>query len=461
MLFRPFFVACLAALAASGPLAGDGPFAYRGYYFILSRNPGYGLSDYRRLLDCMAEDGANTLILWIGGGFPSRRYPETWDYNRNHRNCRENFAGAAIDHAHARGIRVVLGLTPFAYDGVNRYGAAHPELGAADLEGKPAVTGGIHSLGRGLCPSKPGAREFMLAYARELHDDFYPNADGLFLEHSDYGTCSCPECAGGQGLRREWEFVEALSAHVWAKKPDALLLVYPQYATLGVRYDPRHVIFIAPHNRKGAERLENPKVLSTGYWDARGSWQGLCREAARAGYAGIIPSMENFLHEHPYAFDTRWGPEGSAGWEDLLVRVTRLSFREFSRRPDLDEAGWREAVGGAFFGGAPPDGAVEDMLALHEILNRWSGWTYRGGVLKIPAQRVDPAALAPGSREELTGRTLPDLRALREIRARSSARAAANPPAPAGATLAEMARIAGWVLERWEGKLPDGLLGPR
>jgi hypothetical protein len=115
---------------AREPAATSGPFTYRGYYFILSRNPTYGLDDYRRIADRMADDGANIWILWIGGGFPSRRYPETWDYNREHRNVRENFAGKVIDHAHSRKIRVLLGLTPFAYDGVNRYGAAHPELGA-------------------------------------------------------------------------------------------------------------------------------------------------------------------------------------------------------------------------------------------------------------------------------------------------------------------------------------------
>src|SRR5688572_30715739 len=199
---RSTAILLLGALAVSAALAGEEappskPFDYRGYYFILSRNPGYGLEDYRFILDRMAEDRANLLILWIGGGFPSRRYPETWDHNRDHRNVKENFAGAVIDHARSRGIRVVLGLTPFAYDGVNRYGAAHPELGATTRDGKAAVTGGIHSLGRGLCPSREGSREFMMGYCRELLEDFYPGADGVFLEHSDYGTCECQNCANG------------------------------------------------------------------------------------------------------------------------------------------------------------------------------------------------------------------------------------------------------------------------
>ena len=430
-------------------LSGE-PFTYRGYYFILSRNPGYGLKDYELILDRMAEDRANMLILWIGGGFPSKRYPETWDYNKAHRNCRENFAGAVIDHAHGRGIKVLLGLTPFAYDGVNRYGAARPELGAVDAQGKPAVTGGIHSLGRGLCPSKPAAQEFMLGYCDELFVEFYPNADGLFLEHSDYGTCQCPQCAGEKGLKNEWRFVEAISSRVWAKKPEALMMIYPQYAALGIEYDPRYVVFVAPHNMRGADKVHNPKVLSTGYWNTGCCFKDLCLRAAREGYAGVIPSMENFTYENPHAFDTRWGPEGSAGWDDLLVRVTRLSFREFAARPDLDEKGLQESLKGAFFDESTPGSAVEDLLALHKHLNHWEGWTYRGGVMKVPATPLDPKA-----RQTLENETLPALRSLKAIRERAAA-LRGKPSSRGEKTLAAMAAIADWVLERWKGKLPEG-----
>lgn len=443
----------LLALERPG-LTGE-PFAYRGYYFILSRNPGYGLKDYELILDRMAEDRANTLILWIGGGFPSKRYPETWDYQKEHRNCKENFAGAAVDHAHERGIKVLLGLTPFAYDGVNRYGAAHPELGAVDPQGKPAVTGGIHSLGRGLCPSKPGAQEFMLGYARELFDDFYPNADGFFLEHSDYGICQCPECAGEKYLKNEWRFVEAISTHVWGKKPGALMMIYPQYAGAGIEYDARYVIFLAPHNMKDAEKVRNPKVLWTGYWDAGGFFKDLCQRAAREGYAGVIPSMENITYENPHAFDTRWGPAGSAGWDDLLVQVTRLSFREFAARPDLDEGGFEKALKAAFFDESTPGAAVADLLTLHKHLNHWEGWTYRGGVLKPPDGPLDIKVLAPKARETFEKETLPALRSLKEIRDRSAALAGTSPSTLGQKTAARMAAIADWVLARWKGKLKE------
>jgi hypothetical protein len=445
-------------LAECAPLApGEepaGPFRYRGYYFILSRNPGYGLEAYRLILDRMAADRANTLILWIGGGFPSRRYPETWDYQKDHRNIRENFAGAVIDHAHLVGIKVLLGLTPFAYDGVNRYGAAHPELGAVDAAGKPAVTGGIHSLGRGLCPSKPAAREFMLGYCRELWDDFYPAADGLFLEHSDYGICQCAECAGGNALRREWELVETLASHAWGKRPEAMMMVNPRYATLGVEYDPRYIVFLAPHNREGAEKVKNPKVLWTGYWDCGALFKDLCRAAAREGCVGVVPSMENFAYENPHAFDTRWGPPGAAGWDDILVRVTRLSFREHAARPDLDDAGFRKALAEDLFAAESPGAAVDDLLALHRILNRWEGWTWRGGVMKVPAAPIDPGALELKAWEALEREVIPALRELRAIRERAAASAVRSPAGRGRKTLEEMAAIAGWVIDRWKGKLP-------
>ena len=36
----------------------------------------------------------------------------------------------------------------------------------------------------------------MIEYAREMAFDFYPNADGLMIESSDYNVCRCAECSG-------------------------------------------------------------------------------------------------------------------------------------------------------------------------------------------------------------------------------------------------------------------------
>ncbi|MGB9620103.1 MAG: hypothetical protein ACPL7K_06810, partial [Armatimonadota bacterium] len=119
-------------------------FPIRGYYVIPSRNQMWGLVEWKQYVDCMVEDNCNFLIYWIGGGFPSKRFPETWNYNKAHRNMTENFAGTVIDYAHEKGIEVVLGFTPYAYDGVASYASAHPDLAGKNPDGSIRRTQGIH-----------------------------------------------------------------------------------------------------------------------------------------------------------------------------------------------------------------------------------------------------------------------------------------------------------------------------
>ena len=90
------------------------------------RMPTYDLADWKNIVDDIHDDGGNTLLLWIGGAFRSKKYPITWKYNQEHENVRKDFLLDLIDHAHARGIKVLLGFTPFGYDGVNQYPLEHP-----------------------------------------------------------------------------------------------------------------------------------------------------------------------------------------------------------------------------------------------------------------------------------------------------------------------------------------------
>ena len=96
----------------------------------------------------MHEDGGNTFLLWLGGAFRSTAYPITWKWNVEHENVKKDFVRELIDHAHAKGVKVLLGFTPFGYDGVNQYAMLHPELKAIGKYGKPVAPFGIGCWGR-------------------------------------------------------------------------------------------------------------------------------------------------------------------------------------------------------------------------------------------------------------------------------------------------------------------------
>src|SRR5678815_153110 len=89
---REFLAACLAGAgtlnlglpmfgASAAAAKAASPFTQRGYYITFMRMPTYGRAQWRRILDCVREDGGNLLILWMGGGFRSRKFPITWRFN--------------------------------------------------------------------------------------------------------------------------------------------------------------------------------------------------------------------------------------------------------------------------------------------------------------------------------------------------------------------------------------------
>src|SRR5688572_19874647 len=249
------------ALSTLGAELSPSPFAVKGYYMTFMRMPLWGLEEWKQATDCMQEDGANTVILWMGGGFRSKKFPITWKYNEEHKNVREDFARELIDYAHSKGIRVLLGFTPFGYDGVNQYPIEHPELKAKKADGTAVDSFGIHCWGWSLCPSQAESQRFMLEYAREMIFEFYPNADGIMIESSDYNVCRCKEC-GPKVYEKEFAFVRKISDEVWERNPKATIAVYPHYfsgkkvnqgsdieaqaATLPL--DPRWTLCFNPHS---------------------------------------------------------------------------------------------------------------------------------------------------------------------------------------------------------------------
>jgi hypothetical protein len=471
-----------AALCLSGPAPGaegppGGPFAQRGYYITFMRMPTYDLDDWKKIVDGIRDDGGNTLLLWTAGAFRSEKYPITWEYNGEHENVRKDFVRGLIDHAHSRGIRVLLGFTPFGYDGVNQYTREHPELKAVGRDGKPVAAFGIGSWGHNLCPSRPESQGFMLEYAREMALDFYPNADGLLIESSDYAICHCKDC-GERFFEKEFAFVRKISEEVWAKEPDATIVVYPHYFSgaevpgFGVKaaklpFDPRWSLMFTPHSA-----LPEPSLIAK----ARGSlWsddaparrgpreiRANAERAREAGMTGYVPSLEAFTfvasvaeegqewlkgkRQVPLGFG--WLEAGDQPYDELPMRVNRIAYREFSRDPGLTMEGYKEVLGREVFGGAGNAQAVEDALEIQAVFARERTWCQ-------PAPAVWPERVgAMAGRGELTPQKREEYRAalgrIRAIEARHRG--------PGSDGERELRRIARWVLDRWgdgERKLLD------
>ncbi len=288
-------------------------FPSRGYYLCFMRMPTFGLPVWRAILDGAAEDGVNTVILWMGGAFRSQRYPITWQWARDHENVKADFGVELIRHAHRRGIQVLLGFTPFGYDGVNQLPLEKPELKALGQDGQPVRKFGIGCWGWNLCPAKPESQRFMREYVREMAFEFYPEADGLFVESSDYAVCHCAEC-GPEFFDREFAFVRAISDEVWARRAEATVVVYPHYfsgaklrfsfgdATASRQpFDPRWTLFFTPHSAP----LE-PSLIAR----ARGAWwwneapsrfdiagiRAGVQKAREARCSGYVPSLECYTY---------------------------------------------------------------------------------------------------------------------------------------------------------------------
>ena len=470
-------IAALAAVLATTPAAGTAPVAappvlsVRGYYVTFMRMPTYDLAQWKTAIDGMQADGANTLLLWTAGAFRSRKFPVTWKWNAQHENVRRDFVRDLIDYAHEQGVRVVLGFTPFAYDGVNQYPLEHPGLRATGKDGAPAGLGGIACWGYNLCPSKPEAQHFMLEYVREMYFDFYPNADGLLIESSDYAICHCPDC-GARYFEKEFEFVRRISQEAWAHRPTATVIVYPHYFSdrpvpgFGVKgsalpFDPRWTLFFTPHSA----HLDGPlisKARTSLYWDdapSLGTPQGVgdgARRARDAKVSGYVPSLEafSFIATHPeegqqylvgkrqVPFGFGWLPEGRMPYDESLARVNRIAYRHFTGDPDLPFGDFKKALGAELLGeGATPQ-AVDDLLELHRAFFVERTWCQPSPLASPERVRAMRRAgrLEPAKAAEYRA-------ALERVRAIESRHRDA-----ASAGLAELHRVAAWLLRQWEGE---------
>jgi hypothetical protein len=470
----------LMALPAADDPKAAGPFAQRGYYITFMRMPTYDLADWKKIVDGIRDDGGNTLLLWVAGAFYSAKYAITWRYNAEHENVSKDFVRDLIDHAHARGIKILLGFTPFGYDGVNQYALEHPELKAVGKDGKPVAPFGIGCWGYNLCPSKPESQRFMLEYAREMAFDFYPDADGLLIESSDYAICHCQDC-GERFFEKEFEFVRRISEEVWARRPQATIVVFPHYFSgaevpgFGVRaaklpFDPRWSLVFTPHSSHPEPALIR-RAKSSLWWDDSPALRrpqeirAGARRAKDLGVTGYIPSLEAFTfvateaeegqswlkgrRQVPLGFG--WLEPGDPPYDELPMRVQRVAYREFSRDPDLPLDHYKEILGRDLFGAASTPQAVDDMLELQATLNFQRTWCQPSPLTspeRVRAMR-DQGELTPQKRDHYRAA----LDRLRAIEARH------REPHSDGEKV--LHRIARWVLDRWEGEEGKLLEGPR
>jgi hypothetical protein len=455
--------------AAQPPAPPEGPFAHRGYYLTLTRTPTFGLDAWKKTIDCVRADGGNLVVLWAAGGFRSRKFPATWAHNTDHENVKKDFVRDLIDYAHGKNVRVLLGFTPFGYDGVNRMPAEHPGWAATGPDGKPVKPFGIHCWGRNLCPAREDTRRFMLDYVREMYLDFYPNADGLLVESSDYAACHCKDC-GAKFYENEIGFVKEISDAVWARNKDAAAVVYPHYFTggevpgLGVRaarqpFDPRWAVFFTPHSAPpAADLVKNAKAAI--WWDDSPALRTPteiregARRARRLGCSGYVPSFEafSFVPAEPeegqtylvgrrrVPFGFGWLKEGQAPYDELPARVNRVAYREYSRDPDLADADFRAALGRELFGESATADAVDDALTLQRLLAAERTWCQAAPLADPDRVRALAAAgqLTPRKRAEYR-------EALGRVRAIADRYRGKDGP------VAELHRAAAWVAGRWTG----------
>jgi hypothetical protein len=452
---------------------GAEPFKLRGYYVTFMRMPVVGLLEWKEAIDCFAEDEINILVLWTAGGFRSKKFPITWKYNEEHGNIKDDFVRQLIDYAHAKNIRVLLGFTPFGYDGVNRYAIEHPELKAKKADGTSVDEFGIHCWGWNLCPAREESQRFMREYIREMVFDFYPNADGLLIESSDYNICRCPDC-GPKFYEREFSFVKRISDQIWERNAQALIFVYPHYFTgqkvpgldaVAARqeFDPRWGLAFSPHSSHFNAELIG-KARESIYWSDAPilGTPGRVAEAALAarknGVSGFVPSMEAFsyvtqhaeggepgqvgIRRKAFARDTL--AEGRMPYRALLARVQRFAFREFSHDPGLDYAQFQQHLGTNIFGDGASPQATTDLLEVQRIFSFESDWYW-------PSPLLDPQFFFARAKRlnwdsQKRGEYRKNLEALRVIMRKYHS--------SANVQEREMGRLAEEVVARWGERTP-------
>jgi hypothetical protein len=242
--------------------------------------------------------------------------------------------------------------------------------------------------------------------------DFYPNADGILIESSDYSACHCPKC-GSKFFDHEFAFVKQISAELWAKKPEATIIVYPRYFAggevpeLGVRgttqeFDPRWTLFFTPHSAYVDRELI--KKAKSSIWSDDSTAlkrpadvQRNAKLARDAGINGYMPSLETFSYVATEAEEGQAWLKGrrhvplGMGWlkpekhpyRELPIAVQRAAMAAYSHDPDMNNAAFRAILGKTVLGESATEQAIDDLLALEAIYASERTWYQPSPVVSV------------------------------------------------------------------------------
>jgi hypothetical protein len=288
------------------------------------------------------------------------------------------------------------------------------------------------------------------------------------IESSDYAICHCKDC-GERFFEKEFEFVRRISDEVWAKNPEATVVVYPHYFSgadvpgFGVKaaklpFDPRWTLMFTPHSahpepsliaRAKGSLWSDDSPARRGPQEIRAN----ARRAREAKMTGYVPSLEAFTFlataaeegqqwlkgQRQIPLGLGWLAPGEPPYDELLTRVNRIAYREFSRNPDLSVERYKEVLGRELFGEPDAPEAVDDLLELQALFNTERTWCQPAPLTSPERVRAmkGAGALTPSKRNEYRA-ALDRLQTL-EARHRGAKTEGER----------ELQRIARWVLERW------------
>lgn len=225
------------------------------------------------------------------------------------------------------------------------------------------------------------------------------------------------------------------------------------------KFDPRWSLSFTPHSAHIDDELAK-QAKSTLYWN-----DGLtigtptkirdgARLARQRGMSGYITSCEPFScidgppgsnkpRQKPFHFD--WLRDGEMPLNELLVRVNRIAYREYTKNSEVNESTFRDELGREVFGDGASEANVADLLFLQDCWFNGADW-FSPALFLRPADLKQRAEREKWPAEKMQ-KELARVQRLREIAERY--RITSQPQER------EMSRIAAHIVGKWDatGKL--------